>query len=75
MEKRGEIPKQWPGFLFNEWLPGTQHCVSHFQPFGKIEIFYHDAAKLTPSPWYRPPIKILHDPAGIAADLLKRSED
>lgn len=74
VEKRREIPTQWPGFLFNEWLPGTQHCVSHFQPFGKIDIFYYDAAKLTPSPWHRLPIKILHDPAGIVTDLVKRSE-
>jgi hypothetical protein len=74
VEQRRDLPKQWPGFLFNEWLPNTQHCVSHFQPFGKIDIFYCDAAKLTPSPWYRLPIKILHDPKGIVADLVKRSE-
>lgn len=72
--KRQEIPKQWPGFLFNEWVPGTQHCVSHFQPFGKIDLFYYDAAKLTPSPWYGLPIKILHDPTGIVTDLVRRSE-
>jgi hypothetical protein len=75
VEKRRQIPRQWPGFLFNEWLPDTQHCVSHFQPFGKIDIFYYDAAKLTPSPWYRVPIKILHDPKRIVADLVKRSEE
>ncbi|WP_105416464.1 nucleotidyltransferase domain-containing protein [Neorhizobium sp. T25_27] len=74
VEKRREIPKHWSGFLFNEWLPGTQHCVSHFHPFGKVDIFYYDAAKLTPSPWYRLPIKILHDPTGVVADLMKRSE-
>ena len=72
---RREIPKQWPGFLFNEWVPNAQHCVSHFQPFGKIDIFYHAADALTPSPWYRLPIKILHDPTGIVADLVKRSEE
>ncbi|MGK6316116.1 hypothetical protein [Neorhizobium sp. DT-125] len=73
--QRREIPKQWPGFLFNEWLPNTQHCVSHFLPFGKIDIFYYDAAALIPSPWYRLPIKILHDPKGIVTDLVKRSEE
>ncbi|RWK44303.1 nucleotidyltransferase domain-containing protein [Mesorhizobium sp.] len=74
VEQRRQIPKQWPGFLFNEWVPSAQHCVSHFQPFGKIDIFYYDATALTPSPWYRLPIKILHDPKGIVADLVKRSE-
>lgn len=75
MEQRREIPKQWPGFLFNEWVPNAQHCVSHFKPFGKIDIFYHDAAALKPSPWYRLPIKILHDPNGVVADIVKRSKE
>lgn len=74
VQQRRQIPKQWPGFLFNEWVPNAQHCVSHFQPFGKIDIFYHNAAALMPSPWYRLPIKILHDPKGIVADLVKRSQ-
>jgi hypothetical protein len=74
VEQRREIPKQWPGFLFNEWVPNAQHCVSHFQPFGKIDIFYYDAAALTPSPWYRLPIKILHDPKGVVADIVDRSK-
>jgi len=75
VEQRREIPKAWPGFLFNEWVPGAQHCVSHFRPFGKIDIFYHDAGTLSPSPWYRLPIRILHDPEGIVADLVKRSAE
>lgn len=75
VEQRQEIPKRWPGFLFNEWVPGAQHCVSHFRPFGKIDIFYYDAAALTPSPWYRLPIRILHDPEGIVADLVERSAE
>lgn len=74
VEQRREIPKQWPGFLFNEWVPNAHHCVSHFQPFGKIDIFYYDAAALTPSPWYRLPIKILHDPKGVVADIVNRSK-
>lgn len=73
VDQRRQIPKEWPGFLFNEWVPGTQHCVSHFRPFGKIDIFYCAAAALPPSPWYRLPIRILHDPEGIVADLVERS--
>lgn len=75
VDQRREVPKQWPGFLFNEWVPGAQHCVSHFRPFGKIDIFYYDAAALVPSPWYRLPIRILHDPGGIVADLVERSQE
>lgn len=74
VDQRREIPKQWPGFLFNEWMPGAQHCVSHFRPFGKIDVFYYDAAALAPSPWYRLPIRILHDPEGIIADIVARSQ-
>ena len=74
VDQRREIPRRWPGFLFNEWGPGAQHCVSHFRPFGKIDIFYYDAASLAPSPWYRLPIRILHDPEGIVADLVERSK-
>ncbi|WP_332304092.1 hypothetical protein [Rhizobium sp. GR12] len=74
-EHRRNFPQQWPGFLFNEWMPGTSHCVSHFRPFNKIDIFYLDAAKLTPSPWYRLPTIILHDPERIVADLTNRSRD
>lgn len=28
IEHRCEIPQHWPDFLFNEWRPGTRHCVS-----------------------------------------------
>lgn len=75
VDQRREIPKQWRGFLFNEWMPGSQHCVSHFRPFGKIDIFYYDANALVPSAWYRLPIKVLHDPEGIVANLIERSRD
>ncbi|MES5047189.1 nucleotidyltransferase domain-containing protein [Rhizobium nepotum] len=74
LDQRREIPKQWQGFLFNEWVPSAQHCVSHFQPLGKIDIFYFNAAALAPSPWYRLPIRILHDPEGVVADLAERSQ-
>jgi predicted nucleotidyltransferase len=74
VDQRRELPKQWPGFLFNEWVLGARHCVSHFRPFGKIDIFYYDAAALLPSPWYRLPIRILHDPEGIVANIVERSQ-
>ena len=73
--RRRENPKDWPGFLFNEWMPGALHCVSHFRPFGKIDIFYFNQDALRPSPWYRLPIKILHDPSGVIAALIAQSRD
>jgi predicted nucleotidyltransferase len=72
---RREITRSWPGFLFNEWVPGAQYCVSHFSPFGKIDIFYLNQAHLAPSPWYTLPIRILHDPSGVVASLLERSKE
>jgi hypothetical protein len=73
VENRQDFPRAWPGFLFNEWLPGAQHCVSHFRPFTKIDIFYHPADALRPSPWTTLPIRVLHDPSGLVAALLDRS--
>jgi hypothetical protein len=73
--QRRAIPEQWPGFLFNEWMPGAQHCVSHFRPFGKIDIFYLNQNALKPSPWYGLPIAILHDPSGVIAALVAQSKD
>ena len=73
VEHRHDIPKAWPGFLFNEWLPQAQHCVSHFRPFNKVDVFYYPVDALHPSPWYALPIRVLHDPSGVVATLLERS--
>jgi len=73
VNRRLEIPSSWPGFVFNEWMPGTQHCVSHFEPFGKVDIFYYDEARLEASPWYGLPIRILYDPKGVIRSLLDQS--
>lgn len=73
VEHRRDIPRAWPGFLFNEWLPGAQHCVSHFRPFNKLDVFYYAADALHPSPWLTLPIRVLHDPSGVVARLLEQS--
>ncbi|GLQ55166.1 nucleotidyltransferase domain-containing protein [Devosia nitrariae] len=73
VRRRREIPSSWPGFLFNEWMPGAQHCVSHFEPFGKMDIFYRDRDRLTASPWYGLPSRVLYDPRGTIAQLIERS--
>lgn len=73
--RRCQIPSEWPGFLFNEWVPGAQHCVSHFRPFNKIDIFYLSADAVEPSPWLALPTTVLHDPSGVIATLQERSRN
>jgi predicted nucleotidyltransferase len=75
IEHRCEIPRHWPDFLFNEWRPGTRHCVSHFRFFVKIDIFYFSENSLLPSPWYTLPTRILFDPHGLIERLLQASGD
>lgn len=72
---RLEMPKQWGDFLFNEWLEGTTHCVTHFRPFGKIDVFYLSLASFRPSPWYSLPTDVLYDPKGVVADIVSRSRN
>ncbi len=73
VERRLDIPRQWDGFLFNEWLHGAAHCVSHFRPVVKIDIFYLSQSAFAPSPWLTLPLKILYDPRGLVADVVARS--
>jgi predicted nucleotidyltransferase len=73
VENRLEIPKQWKGFLFNEWREGTQHCVTHFDQFFKIDLFYLDASNLEPSSWNKLPTKILYDSSGVVKKLIDDS--
>jgi hypothetical protein len=73
VSRRREIPKQIPGFLFNEWLEGAIHCISHFSDFVKVDVFYLDASSFAPSPWYSLPIRVLHDPFGIIAEVVAKS--
>ena len=75
VERRLDIPRAWDGFLFNEWLDGASHCVSHFRPFNKIDIFYLNRAAFQPSPWLAQPATILHDPEMVVADGVARSRE
>lgn len=70
---RIDMPKQWNGFLFNEWMEGAQHCVSHFRQFFKVDIFYLDQNNFRPSPWYSLPTAILYDPKGIVREVIESS--
>ena len=71
---RKDIPKKWSGFLFNEWMEGAIHCVSHYRPFLKVDIFYYNQAEFCPSPWYSLPTTILYDPGGVVANVIERSQ-
>lgn len=75
VEHRREVPASWPDFLFNEWRPGTIHCVSHFRSFVKIDIFYFSEDELEPSPWYTLPVRILFDRHGVVERLVRRSAE
>lgn len=71
--ERLEMPSQWGDLLFNEWLDGTFHCISHFRPFFKIDVWYLSTEMLQPSPWLKLPVKILLDRTGSVRDIVERS--
>src|SRR5215475_8635795 len=54
---RLDWPTSWGDLLFNELVDGTQHCVSHFRPFVKVDVFYWTPQMLKPSAWFRMPTK------------------
>lgn len=68
-----DMPALWGDWLFNEWLGGTQHCVSHFRSFLKIDVFYWNVETLQPSPFLRFNANILFDRTGQIQDLLHQS--
>jgi predicted nucleotidyltransferase len=74
VEGRLEWPAHWGDLLFNEWLDGTQHCVSHFRPFLKIDVFYWTPSVFRPSPWFRMPAKVFLDRDGLVRSVLAQSQ-
>lgn len=74
VENRLDMPAEWGELVFNEWLPGTSHCVSHFRPFGKIDVFYISAIDFRPSPWYALPSKILYERDSLLTDVFQQSQ-
>lgn len=49
---------------------GASHCVSHFRPFNKIDIFYLNRAAFQLSPWLAQPVTVLHDPEMAVTDVV-----
>lgn len=70
---RLDWPANWGDLLFNEWLEGTQHCVSHFKPFLKIDVFYWTPETFTPSPWFKLPAHVFVDRTGLVQRVLDAS--
>lgn len=70
---RLSMPKNWGEWLFNEWIEDAIHCVSHFKPFNKVDVFYFTPEHLKPSPWYSLPVRIVYDPEGLVARLVETS--
>ncbi|EDX82331.1 hypothetical protein S7335_888 [Synechococcus sp. PCC 7335] len=68
-----DMPALWGDWLFNEWRSGTQHCVSHFRSFLKIDVFYWNVETLQPSPFLRFDTDILFDRTGQVQELLNQS--
>jgi hypothetical protein len=68
-------PSHWGDLLFSEWMDGTQHCISHFRPFFKIDVFYWSTDAFRPSPWLKFPATILLDRTGIVSQVLSESAE
>jgi predicted nucleotidyltransferase len=74
LKGRLDWPTQWGELLFNEWVDGTRHCVSHFHPFLKIDVFYWTPAIFRPSPWFGMPSKVFLDREGLVQTVLAQSQ-
>lgn len=71
---RFNVPKQWGDWLYNEWAGSSWICVSHFKPFNKVDLLYFRSEQLQPSPWFLLPTKVIFDPRGLIARVVRASE-
>jgi hypothetical protein len=71
---RLEWPAHWGDLLFNEWLDGTHHCISHFRPFLKVDVFYWTPDIFKPSPWFKLPAKVFLDRIWLVQAVLDKSQ-
>lgn len=73
VSERLSMPRHWGEWLFNEWIEDAIHCVSHYKPFNKVDVFYFAPEHLQPSPWYNLPVLIVDDPDGLVCRLVEAS--
>ena len=70
---RLQWPEAWGELLFNEWASGVDCCVSHFQPFLKLDVLYFSVRTLHPFPWLAQPVHVYQDQTGRLAEVLQLS--
>lgn len=74
IKRKQKIPRDWGEVLFFEDMnPLAPFTVVHYHNFIKADVFFYSIDRLKPSIWYKE-IKILHDPLGIVANLVKESK-
>ena len=54
---------------------GASHCVSHFRPFNRIDIFYLNRVAFQPSAWLAQAVTVLHHPEMVVTDVVARSRE
>jgi len=74
LENKFDMPKEWGDWLFNEWVPNSSHCVSHYKGFFKVDVFYWIPAKFGPSPHYSKPVEIIQDTNNLIHDVIEKSK-
>ena len=74
LSERLQHPKNWGNLFFNNWHLNTIHCVSHFRPFIKVDVFYYSVDSFFPTPWLTLPIHVHFDPDGVIAKTIAKSK-
>lgn len=75
LSERFTAPQQWGEWLYNEWAGRSWVCVSHFEPFCKVDILYFQPEQLEPSPWFALPTQIIYDPKGLVQQVIQDSQN
>ena len=74
VDRKRERPKRWGKVLFYEDVnPVRPVVVVHFEPFVKVDTWYHIAEEIKPSLWLSG-CKAIYDPNSIIQSVLDRSE-
>ncbi|MDJ0632391.1 MAG: nucleotidyltransferase domain-containing protein [Xenococcaceae cyanobacterium MO_188.B29] len=73
VSERFSAPRQWGEWLYNEWAGNPWVCVSHYQPFNKVDVLYFQPKELKPSPWYLLPTQLIYDPQDLVKEVIQAS--
>jgi len=71
---RHAAPEHWGELLFNSGAMGRNMCMSHFEPFIKVDVFYYRTRDLKPSPWFARPIRVEYDRLGVVEAVIRQSK-